>query len=599
MKDMGKILMVVAIVATMGFSLVIKGGGPYQKLIGNERIANGNPIPYLGGSRSPGDKIGTTWYDYQANGSFGQRIDVDDKGQAHINWMAQDSAANKRFCGWNARYTDGTYFGETPGSPSWSGYVQLDITRDANADTQRTVIAYHYDAGQGYFSWIDIDGGNLWGTWPNDPKTPSATDQIWPYIAVANNGNIVMVSAKYGGADQHLWLTTDAGNSWTEKMAVDSCGTVSQFVRASQNSGSNKVVYIWTQYIEIVDSNNDQINNDVYYVLSTDGGVTWGNPVNLTHYKPFSQVSDTATWAYCDVNGVFDRNDHLHIVWGAYQAHIDNDTLHVFDRAKIFHWDEVSNTISVVNSPSTYYNQPEGWWLDEFDRAGGWRTAADQPQLIVDPNSDTLFCLWHGQDDTTDYSDTVGKPANFNGELYASYSTDNGLTWAKYVNLTNTRTPGGAAGACDDEDYATVCPLLVNDSIFITYVEDKDAGACVGGPESERTENPVRCWVIDKHTFMGIAEHSQADRPVNTSLTLYPNPVSGCATISYNIAHSGNIVLNLYDVTGRQVRTIDQGYRNTGTYSVNLSTRNLANGTYFVLLQAPEKKVSRTVVVTH
>jgi hypothetical protein len=61
---------------------------------------------------SPGDIIGYTAYDYQGR-PFGQRLYVDDYNQAHIDWMKMDAAQSVRFCAWNARFTDDTYFGET------------------------------------------------------------------------------------------------------------------------------------------------------------------------------------------------------------------------------------------------------------------------------------------------------------------------------------------------------------------------------------------------------------------------------------------------------------------------------------------------------
>ena len=112
--------------------------------------------------------------------------------------------------------------------------------------------------------------------------------------------------------------------------------------------------------------------------------------------------------------------------------------------------------------------------------------------MIVDANDD-LYCLWHGNDDYNDFS-----AAGFiNGEFYGAISHDNGATWSGDRNLTNTRSPGAADGACDDEDYMTACPKVVNDSIYLTYIEDKDAG---GWPQTEgvMTDSPVRCWVFPK-----------------------------------------------------------------------------------------------------
>ncbi|HEC77518.1 MAG TPA: T9SS type A sorting domain-containing protein [candidate division WOR-3 bacterium] len=553
---------------------------PCAKIIGDEPITHSSVIPYLGG-RSPGDQIGTTAYDYQASGSFGQRIMVDDYGQAHINWMWQDyPGQTMRYCAWNARFTNGSYYGETQASNSWSGYVQLDITRDANPDNQRTVIAYHYDAGSGFFSWIDIDGGNLWGTWPNNPTTPGVADYIWPYVCAANNGNIIMATGDYNAETHHLFLTTDEGASWTAIIDIDSCICLSQFLRASHNS--DKVVFVNTSFI--TDSFvSGQLDNDVYYMLSTNGGATWGSRINVTNYQP----SDTVR-AFTDVNAIFDANDHLHIVWAGRMIINGN----YYQASNIFHWDELSNTIVKVNSPSNYYTGE--WWITSGTAdPGAWRMPADRPQLIYDPtNPNDLYCLWLGNDD---YSDTSAN-GYFNGEIYGAYSSDGGLTWTDYVNLTNTRTPGGASGACDDEDYMTAYPRVVNDSIFVTYIEDKDAGSLPHG-EGVLTENPVRCWVFP--TSMIGVEEQNTELPGATTIAITPNPVGRVGVLSYALARAGKINLRLYDASGRLVKSLAQGYQGAGSYTVRLSTAGLANGTYFVVLDTPFRRVSESLIIVH
>jgi len=75
---------------------------PCAAIRGDELAVYKNPVPYLGG-RGPGDTIGTTAYDFQANGSFGARIMVDDYGQAHIDWMWQDyPGQNQPYCAWKS-----------------------------------------------------------------------------------------------------------------------------------------------------------------------------------------------------------------------------------------------------------------------------------------------------------------------------------------------------------------------------------------------------------------------------------------------------------------------------------------------------------------
>ena len=166
---------------------------PLPVLRGDEPNNISDIIPYLGGRQSPGDQIGMTWYEFQANGSYGQRLDVDDLRQAHIVWMWRDAVAANRYIAWNFRYSDGSYYGETQASISWSGYAQMDITRDLDPSMQRTVIAYHYNPGSGYYSWVIIDGGNGWGAF-NQPGSPLVDGHLWPYIAVANNNNFIVAT---------------------------------------------------------------------------------------------------------------------------------------------------------------------------------------------------------------------------------------------------------------------------------------------------------------------------------------------------------------------------------------------------------------------
>lgn len=565
---------------------------PEQKLRGDE-IINTEYIPYLHGrkERLPYDTIiGTTAYDYQASGGFGQRIMLDKNDQAHINWMKMDIAQSVRFCAWNARYFDGTYYGETQASNSWSGYVQLDVTRDSNPDNQRTVVCYHYNPGQGYYSWIDIDLGQLWGSWPNNPRSPEVEDHLWPYIAAVNNGNIIMATGDHNANMLHLYLTTDEGSNWTNIVDSDSCAVLSQFVRASLKPGSNKVVFIWTKFITDTVAAG-QLDNDVYYMLSSDGGVTWDAPVNITNY----QLGDSVR-AYCNVNAVFDRDDKLHIAWAGRKV-----TDNYYEASKIFHWCETNDTITVISSPSYYYNEPGGWWITVTGAGdpGAWRMPADQPQLVVDTISGYLCCLWQGNDDYNDYS----AAGYFNGEIYMAISTDNGITWSQYVNLTNTRSPGAGAGACMDEDYLTVYPICYPPVMFfrgvLTYVEDKDAGAW---PQVEGilTENPVHCYYCFSPGGISEDHVSEAQNPV---LKIHPNPFSKQTKIKFQAPNSKNqVTMNIYDATGKLVKDFSL----STAYGLQLTMiqwsgkdqldRFVPAGVYFVRLESEDCTLIRKVI---
>ena len=145
-----------------------------------------------------------------------------------------------------------------------------------------------------------------------------------------------------------------------------------------------------------------------------------------------------------------------------------------------------------------------------------------------------------------------------------------------------------------DEDYMTATPFTVNDSIFITYVEDKDAGGYPYG-EGSLTYSPVRCWVFWKG-LIGIEEHD-IKKPNLVNMIVSPNPMIHNTRISYTLHKSGIVTLKLYDATGRLVRNLDNDYKEAGEYILNVNTDDLANGMYFVILNTSFGESSRTNLV--
>ncbi len=551
---------------------------------------------------SPGEQVGTTYYDLQANGNMGQRVAVDDSNQVYVVWMYCDGEypGNPRYIQYNFRYPDGTWYGATQASPSVSGYVQLDIMRGDPGLGKRPVIAYHGGPFAG--SVIDIGLGNT--------SSPNVSNHIWPYVACASNNNIILATGNSSpeADSHHLYLTTDEGSTWQRIGDFDSCTCLSQFVRASNNPGSQKVVHVWTQSIamEYTGTLLSQMACDVWYILSTDNGVTWSPPMNVTNFTPPSQMAngDSTPWAYADVNAVFDNDDKLHIAWGANLGYMLNDTLFYADHAKILHWDEMTDDLHVISSPSSHYGDPAGWWLDVMGEGLSphtevWRLPACGAQLVCDQSTGDLYCLWSGTADTTDYS----AGGYFNSEIYASISTDGGINWSDYVNLTDTPSPGAGPGDCFDEDYMTAWPSVHNDSIFVTYIEDKDAGAAIIDGTAW-TDNPVRVWIFHKGLISGIEEEASW-RPecTPTMLEVYPNPFSKLTNVSFGTGLGAQgIVLKIYDASGRLVKDFSDTMLHTPSPlliqwdGTDQSRHKLPAGVYFVKLTSGDKSLTGKII---
>jgi hypothetical protein len=66
----------------------------------------------------------------------------------------------------------------------------------------------------------------------------------------------------------------------------------------------------------------------------------------------------------------------------------------------------------------------------------------------------------------------------------------------------------------------------------------------------------------------------------------YPNPFNPSTNISYTLPEAGNIVLKIFDVIGREVKTLDSGYKQAGRHTITLNADNFVSGVYFYQLNA-------------
>jgi len=82
----------------------------------------------------------------------------------------------------------------------------------------------------------------------------------------------------------------------------------------------------------------------------------------------------------------------------------------------------------------------------------------------------------------------------------------------------------------------------------------------------------------------------------------YPNPFNPSTTISFSLPVEGNVVLNIYDITGRLVATLVNDNMSSGYHSVNWdgidkSGSFVSAGLYIYSLQAEGVALTRKMVL--
>ena len=66
----------------------------------------------------------------------------------------------------------------------------------------------------------------------------------------------------------------------------------------------------------------------------------------------------------------------------------------------------------------------------------------------------------------------------------------------------------------------------------------------------------------------------------------YPNPFNPSTTIRYQIPRSTLVTIKVYDVLGKEVKTLVNQFQNMGIHEVNFNSGNLSSGVYFYQLRA-------------
>lgn len=102
-----------------------------------------------------------------------------------------------------------------------------------------------------------------------------------------------------------------------------------------------------------------------------------------------------------------------------------------------------------------------------------------------------------------------------------------------------------------------------------------------------------RYVVADAVRFVGIEDNIEIsnERVIGDSpsqfklLPSYPNPFNPSTTINYRIPESSSVTLEIYDITGRKITTLYNGFKSSGTHSLTWNAHSNASGVYLVKIE--------------
>lgn len=150
-----------------------------------------------------------------------------------------------------------------------------------------------------------------------------------------------------------------------------------------------------------------------------------------------------------------------------------------------------------------------------------------------------------------------------------------------YGNLYKT-TNGG---------YNWISKTVFNSNIAITYVFFRNANTGYAGSFH---------GLIYKTTTGGnvFIKNITTEIPIKFSLYQnYPNPFNPETKIQFDIPKTNNILLKIYDITGKEIVTLVNEKLNAGSYSVDWDGSNYTSGVYLYRLAADDFKYTKRMVL--
>lgn len=536
---------------------------------------------------SPGISIvqghNNTGFDFQSNGGDERRLCVLPDGSVHAVYSGHSPDKNERY----TYYVFSDDFGSTFTEPKQvetrpAEFPTLGVTPDGRAvvvshkakDPRCLYFQIDYQKGMGFFLPTNI---------PDDPP-----NYALPRVAVPSD-SIAVFSAFSRLAINSVWNSFNfKTNAFTHEQNQEMFPGVSGnygYTHALAKSKNGKVAMAMINYLawdgEDWMRENDFGENGVLVRESLDGGLTFGDPVDITQYgnelpPPFHHVWLTGLSALY-------VGEELHLTW--VESFLNDIHTRPHNALRIMHWSPaVNNGIPTVavRWDSLHF----AYWEGDPQIA-----PIDFPYLGVDEEGVLTISFCSFPPDTTVKDSLTGYLFS---DVFAVSSADNGYSWGEPTNLTNSPEM--------DDRYPYISEWNEAGTINVLYQSDTKTGQIPWGSQYVgevdylflKTDHPS----TEPYNFYTDVKAQPVSNPQDFLLLRnYPNPFNPATTIEFECP-SSFVTLDIFDVLGRHVKTLVQEKRLAGRHSevwdaTDKSGRFVSSGVYFAVLHT--EKAQRTL----
>lgn len=439
---------------------------------------------------------------------------------------------------------------------------------------------------------FSTNGGTTWAA-PQllpDPN-PNHTSQSDPVITSDAQGNFYISStsrqpvANYN-RDMLMYKSTNNGQTFfLHSIAVPGSGGSGEDKEwifcdpIATNTTFNNIFISWTSFGP---------QPGIKFRKSTNGGLNWSSTVNIgdnTSGQGSNICSGTSNQIYVvwDAGGIrFDKSTNGGTSFGAdfqltnvsstngfpficcdYSNNATRGNLYVI-------WDDMRGG----NSDVWFQRSTNGGanWLATPIRVNDVTTNNQYWPVIQCDNNGILYAM---------YYDTRAGASAINS--YVAYSTDAGNTWVNQIMSDSSFTSQQPNSDVRFGDYIQIDAY--NGKVIPVWTDQRK-----GFPNQE-------IYTANLSGLLAVNPVS-TEIPVNFALYQnYPNPFNPVTRINFDLPEDAFVTMKLFDILGREVRTLVSQNLKAGMFYTELNASDLSGGVYFYKIEAGEFVESKKLVL--
>jgi hypothetical protein len=557
------------------------------------------------------DQLGTTRYDLQTNEACQNRFYVYPDGTMGGTWTMGmvETAYADRGTGYN--YFDGTSWGSAPtvrledqrnGWPSycpWNGNGELVISHTTVTGALFWLMNTRPVKGTGTWTQTHapvapsgVVGGMAWGRTITSGTNHRNIHVLGLTLPTGNAG------AVYKGLDGALlyWRSTDAGATW-DKIGIQLPGMDSTNYK---NFGGDE--YAWgaphgdTIYFVVGGP-----YSDMYIMKSNDNGDNWTKiPILSNANKKISVIPVyRAPWYSSDgsVACEMDKNGVIHVCSGIGGGEIQTSTEYIMiNRNGLIYWNTTMpmlkdslnlDTLDAHGQLLGYYSDGPGAG-DTLKVVQSYRVGlTSHPQISID-DAGNIVVIWDGL--------TWQNPQNTTNYNYRHI-------WVRGWNAATQLWAFPQLDLNSDINYIflefvfpSMGKILLNNNFDYIYQTANSPGSAV----LTTTLATQTCTIEHRQLPIDWAVNQGVPTPASKKIFVsqnFPNPVSGTTTFNVNLDKAANVIVEVSDVTGQKVMTINNGFITSGAHQLTIDASHLNTGLYFYTVNINGQSFTHKMIV--